>query len=67
LTTLEPPVGGVGPVFPLLMARGTREFPEQSGAVTGILGAGVSLGGMAFPLIVGALATTARPSRPARA
>jgi MFS family permease len=47
---------GVGPVFPLLMARGSREFPEQSGAVTGILYAGVSLGGMAFPLLVGALA-----------
>jgi MFS family permease len=47
---------GVGPVFPLLMARGTHEFPEQSGAVSGILYAGVSLGGMAFPLVVGALA-----------
>jgi MFS family permease len=47
---------GVGPVFPLLMARGSREFPEQSGAVSGILYAGVSLGGMAFPLLVGALA-----------
>ena len=47
---------GVGPVFPLLMARGTREFPEQSGAVSGILYAGVSLGGMVFPLLVGALA-----------
>ncbi|MCX7030021.1 MAG: MFS transporter, partial [Spirochaetes bacterium] len=49
---------GVGPVFPLLMARGSREFPEQSGAVTGILYAGVSLGGMVFPLLVGALAGT---------
>jgi FHS family glucose/mannose:H+ symporter-like MFS transporter len=47
---------GVGPVFPLLMARGTHEFPEQSGAVSGILYAGISLGGMAFPLLVGALA-----------
>jgi fucose permease len=47
---------GVGPVFPLLMARGTREFPDQSGAVTGVLFAGVSLGGMVFPLAVGALA-----------
>ena len=47
---------GVGPVFPLLMSRGTREFPEQSGAVTGILFAGISLGGMVFPLAVGALA-----------
>jgi MFS family permease len=47
---------GVGPVFPLLMARGTREFPEQSGAVRGILYAGVSLGGMAFPFLVGTIA-----------
>ena len=47
---------GVGPVFPLLMARGTREFPEQSGAVTGILFAGISLGGMVFPLLIGAVA-----------
>ena len=47
---------GVGPVFPLLMARGTREFPEQSGAVSGILYAGIALGGMVFPLLVGALA-----------
>ncbi len=47
---------GVGPVFPLLMARGSREFPEQSGAVTGILYGGISLGGMVFPLLVGALA-----------
>jgi FHS family glucose/mannose:H+ symporter-like MFS transporter len=49
---------GVGPVFPLLMARGSREFPEQSGAVTGVLFAGVSLGGIVFPLAVGALAGT---------
>ena len=47
---------GVGPVFPLLMARGTREFPEQSGAVSGILHAGIALVGMVFPLLVGALA-----------
>jgi fucose permease len=38
------------------MARGTHEFPEQSGAVSGILYAGVSLGGMAFPFVVGVLA-----------
>ena len=47
---------GVGPVFPLLMVRGTREFPEQSGAVSGILYAGIALGGMVFPLLVGSLA-----------
>lgn len=47
---------GVGPVFPLLMARGTREFPEQSGAVTGVLYGSMSLGGVVFPLLVGALA-----------
>jgi MFS family permease len=47
---------GVGPVFPLLMARGSREFPEQSGTVTGILYGSMSLGGVAFPFLVGALA-----------
>lgn len=47
---------GVGPVFPLLMARGSREFPDQSGAVTGVLFGSMSLGGMVFPLLVGSLA-----------
>jgi fucose permease len=47
---------GVGPVFPLLMSRGTREFPEQSGVVSGILYAGIALGGMVFPLLVGTVA-----------
>lgn len=47
---------GVGPVFPLLMARGSREFPEQSGAVTGVLYGGMSLGGVVFPFLVGAIA-----------
>jgi fucose permease len=47
---------GIGPVFPLLVARGTREFPLQSGAVTGVLYGCMSLGGMTFPLLVGALA-----------
>jgi MFS family permease len=46
---------GLG-VGPLLMARGTREFPEQSGAVSGILYPGIALGGVVFPLLVGALA-----------
>ena len=40
------------------MARGTRESPEQSGSVMGILFAGNSLGGIVFPLLVGALAGT---------
>jgi MFS family permease len=47
---------GLGPVFPLLMARGSREFPEQPGAVTGVLFACMSLGGMVFPLLVGSIA-----------
>jgi MFS family permease len=47
---------GVGPVFPLLMARGSREFPEQSGAVTGVLYGSMSLGGVVFPFLVGAIA-----------
>jgi MFS transporter, FHS family, glucose/mannose:H+ symporter len=47
---------GIGPLFPLLVAQGSREFPAQSGAVTGILYAALSLGGMVFPLVVGAIA-----------
>jgi MFS family permease len=47
---------GIGPVFPLVVARGTREFPSQAGAVTGVLYGSLSLGGMAFPLLVGAIA-----------
>ncbi len=47
---------GIGPVFPLLVARGTGEFPTRAGAVTGVLYAALSLGGMAFPLLVGAIA-----------
>lgn len=47
---------GVGPVFPLMLARGSKEYPTQSGAVTGVLFAGMSLGGMVFPLAVGVLA-----------
>jgi fucose permease len=47
---------GIGPLFPLLLARGAKEFPEQTGAVTGILFAGMSLGGMVFPLLLGVLA-----------
>lgn len=47
---------GVGPVFPLLNAKGTRRFPSRPGAVTGILYGSLSLGGMAFPLWMGFLA-----------
>lgn len=50
---------GIGPVFPLLVARGSSEFPSQSGAVTGVLYACLSLGGMIFPFLVGALAGSA--------
>jgi nitrate/nitrite transporter NarK len=38
------------------MARGSREFPDQSGVVTGVLFGGMSLGGMVFPLLVGSIA-----------
>ena len=44
---------GIGPVFPLLMARGTGLYPGKSGAVTGILFATISLGGMVFPFLIG--------------
>lgn len=47
---------GIGPVFPLLMARGSREFPSQPGSVTGVLFGCLSLGGMVFPLLIGSIA-----------
>jgi MFS family permease len=48
---------GTAPVFPLLMARGTALYPEQPGTVSGVLFGSVSLGGMAFPLLLGAVAS----------
>jgi FHS family glucose/mannose:H+ symporter-like MFS transporter len=48
---------GTAPVFPLLMARGTALFPDQPGTVSGVLFGSVSLGGMVFPLLLGALAS----------
>ena len=48
---------GISPVFPLLMARGTAIFPDQPGMVSGIMYACVSLGGMVFPLVIGAVAS----------
>ncbi len=48
---------GVGPVFPLIVAKASEEYPQQSGAVTGLLFGCVSLGGMVFPLVLGVLAS----------
>ncbi len=49
---------GTAPVFPLLMARGTALYPDQPGTVSGVLFGSVSLGGMAFPLLLGAVASS---------
>lgn len=49
---------GIGPVFPLMVAKASEEYPRQSGAVTGLLFGSMSLGGMVFPLLLGILATT---------
>ncbi len=49
---------GIAPVFPLVMAKGAEEYPKQPGAVTGILFACLSLGGMLFPLLLGVLASS---------
>ena len=49
---------GTAPVFPLLMARGTALYPDQPGTVSGVLFGSVSLGGMAFPLLLGAVAAS---------
>lgn len=48
---------GVGPVFPLIVAKASEEYPRQSGAVTGLLFGSMSLGGMVFPLLLGILAS----------
>lgn len=47
---------GIGPVFPMLLSRGTRLYPERPGIITGLLFASMSLGGMVFPLLIGAAA-----------
>ncbi len=47
---------GTAPVFPLLMANGTGAFPDCPGVVSGVLFAAVSLGGMVFPILLGAAA-----------
>jgi MFS family permease len=49
---------GVGPVFPMLMSKGTELYPRKSGAVTGLLFAFMSLGGMVFPLLIGYIGNT---------
>ena len=46
---------GVGPVFPLLMGKGTALYPKQSGAITGVLFSMMSLSGIVFPLVIGAV------------
>jgi hypothetical protein len=38
------------------MARGTALFPDQPGTVSGVLFGSVSLGGVTFPLLLGAVA-----------
>ena len=48
---------GVGPVFPLIVSKASEEYPQQSGAVTGLLFGFMSLGGMVFPLLLGVLAS----------
>ena len=49
---------GTAPVFPLLMAGGTEGFPDCPGVASGVLFAAVSLGGMVFPLMLGAAAAS---------
>jgi FHS family glucose/mannose:H+ symporter-like MFS transporter len=49
---------GTAPVFPLLMARGTALFPGRPGTVSGVMFGSVSLGGMVFPFLLGAAASS---------
>jgi FHS family glucose/mannose:H+ symporter-like MFS transporter len=48
---------GSAPVFPLLVANGTEQFPDSPGVASGVLFAALSLGGMAFPILLGAAAS----------
>lgn len=48
---------GISPVFPMLMACGTSAFPDRPGTASGVLFGSVSLGGMLFPLLLGAVAS----------
>ena len=50
---------GTAPVFPLLMANGTGQFPDCPGVVSGVLFAAVSLGGIVFPTLLGAVGASA--------
>ena len=47
---------GVGPLFPLILAKGTEDYAGQSGSVSGIMFSFMSVGGMVFPFVFGALA-----------
>jgi FHS family glucose/mannose:H+ symporter-like MFS transporter len=49
---------GTAPVFPLLMSRGTALFPGRPGTASGVLFGSVSLGGMVFPFLLGAVASS---------
>jgi len=49
---------GIGPIFPLMVSKAAEEYPQQSGAVTGLLFGCLSLGGMVFPFLLGILAST---------
>ncbi len=47
---------GVSPLFPLIMAYGTRAIPDNPGIVTGLLFASLSFGGIVFPFLIGIIA-----------
>ena len=46
----------IGPVWPMVLSTGISAFPEQSGAVGGILYAGGGAGGIFMPLVFGVVA-----------
>ena len=49
----------IGPLWSTLLAAGAKEFPEQSGTATGLLGTANGIGGMVYPVAVGFLADIA--------
>lgn len=46
----------IGPLWSTLLASAAREFPNQSGTATGLLGTANGIGGMVYPVAVGFLA-----------
>ncbi|MEN6339435.1 MAG: MFS transporter [Clostridiaceae bacterium] len=47
-----------GPVWPMLMNRAARAFPQSSGGAIGLMSAGCGIGGALFPFLMGLVSDT---------